>query len=137
MLSVLFCTIKPWNSLLQQTFKHCVFLETCSTIWNTLHFMEFLLSKYRNNAQNISVAGKQHCCSGCLPFWTLRVLRNYDSESHVIIPQMGLVELINLQAGEMGQLVLDKTFGWVFLLTPQKETNSSDKHCAFTCFSSF
>lgn len=26
---------------------------------------------------------------------------------------MGLVELINLQAGEMGQLVLRKLFGWV------------------------
>lgn len=26
---------------------------------------------------------------------------------------MGLVELINLQAGEMGQLVLHKLFGWV------------------------
>lgn len=50
----------------------------------------------------------------------------------MIIPQMGLVELINLQAGEIGQLVLHKTFGWVFLLTPQKETNLSDKHFLFS-----
>lgn len=47
-------------------------------------------------------------------FWILRVLKNYVSDSHVIISQMGPMELINLQAGEMGQLLHYKTFTQTF-----------------------
>lgn len=70
----------------------------------------FLVSSLEGHEQCVkqSVSRKATLCSDCLPFWTLRVLQNYDS--HVVISQMGPVELINLQAGEMGQRVLHKMF---------------------------
>lgn len=40
----------------------------------------------------------------------LWVLQNYVSESHAMISQTSPVELINLEAGEMGQFLHYKTF---------------------------
>lgn len=81
-----------------------VFTVKQTKVWNTA------LTVFQQIAQGIwriklFLTRKQHCYSDSWPSWTFRVLQNYVSESHVVISQMGPVELINLEAGEMGQFV--------------------------------
>lgn len=74
----------------------------------------FILVLWRVKTVKTFARGKQQHCLDLRPFWIFRVLKNYVSDSHVIISQTGPMELINLEAGEMGQFLHCKTFTQTF-----------------------